>query len=102
MTARSIVFFSATALVLVTAVPGIALAASSGASLCNAAGKVEVMAQPLNIDCGQGAEQERQALAEARARYQNAGLDWQTRAFIDARIDRRLKELNREIRKAGG
>lgn len=98
MTARCIAFLSTAAFLLLASMPGSAVAASKGGSLCNAAGKVEVMAQPLDIDCAGGAEQERQALATARSRYQNQGLDWQTRAFIDARIDRRIKQLNREIR----
>ena len=100
MTARCIAFLSVAAITLVAALPAAASAAQS-ASLCNASGKIEVMSKALDIDCAGGAAQERQALAKARSKYQNGDLDWQTRAFIDARIDRRIKELNREIRNSG-
>lgn len=100
MTLRYAGLASATALLFLAALPAAAGAAPASASLCNGAGKVEVMAQALDVECGGGAEQERKALGKARALYQARGLDWQTRALIEARIDRRIRDLNRELRKS--
>jgi hypothetical protein len=98
MTAVYRVFSSVTAVAFAAALS--AGADASSASLCNASGKVEVLSEQLDLTCAGGVTEERQALMKARAAYQTHGLDWQTRALINAKIERRLKQLNREVRKS--
>ena len=80
---------------------GIAPAATP--SLCNADGKVEVLSHASRVACGSGAEGEMRALLKVRARYgSDSSLTWQERAMIGARIERRIGELRREMRRSPG
>jgi hypothetical protein len=65
-------------------------------SLCNAAGKVEVFREEVAISCAEEPEQEMKALFKARGEYQGKfGLSPELKAQIDARIDRRIRELRK-------
>ena len=63
-------------------------------SLCNANGKIEVMATVTGIECVDAPDQELKALLKARAEFQDkSGLSAEQRAMIDARIQRRIREI---------
>jgi hypothetical protein len=98
----NLVSFAAAAL-LSAGFAGAASAASPSLSLCNADGKIEVLSQPSGVACGSGAEGEVRALLKARSRYQaDLTLAWKGKAMIAARIDRRVGELRREMRRSRG
>ncbi|HYG48410.1 MAG TPA: hypothetical protein VD846_10780 [Allosphingosinicella sp.] len=102
MNARPTRFFIASAaLLLAGGIAGTASAATP--SLCNADGKVEVLAHTSAITCDSSPEGEARALLKARTRYEgDSRLDWKERAIVTARIDRRVRELRREMRRARG
>jgi len=63
-------------------------------SLCNAGGKIEVMAKVSDAECTAEPSAELKALLKARRAYQDqSDLTSEQRAQIDARIDRRMREL---------
>jgi hypothetical protein len=100
MNARLTRIFLASAAALL----GFAGTASAAApSLCNADGRVEVLSHTSSIACDSSAKGEVRALLKARTRYEgDSTLGWQERAIITARIDRRVRELRREMRRARG
>lgn len=63
-------------------------------SLCNADGRIEVMAQVSSASCAGEPGKEMKALFKARAEFQeNSQLSPEQRGVIDARIQRRIREL---------
>lgn len=65
-------------------------------SLCNAGGKIEVFAEVASIGCAADPEKEMKALFKARSEYQGTfGLSPEKKAQIDARIERRIRELRK-------
>jgi hypothetical protein len=100
MTARHKWISLAAGFVAVGVAANAASASAPSASLCNEAGKVEVMSEASGLDCGSGAKDE---MLKARRVYQrNAGISVPTKVVIAARIDGRLRELRRELRGGGG
>jgi hypothetical protein len=80
-----------------------ALATPATLSLCNAAGKVEVLSRTSSVNCGDGAAQEMKALRKARALYSNNVLiDWKDKMAIETRIDSRLRDLSQQLRESRG
>jgi hypothetical protein len=76
---------------------------SASASLCNAQGKVEVLNEPADVDCGTGPQGEMKAISRARSQYDSGNyLGAEKRAMIEARIDRRMRELRDEIHRSRG
>ncbi|TMJ16599.1 MAG: hypothetical protein E6G94_03715 [Alphaproteobacteria bacterium] len=74
-----------------------AFAAPATSSLCNAAGKVEVLSRASSVDCGDGAAQEMKALRKARGLYSNNVLiDWKDKMAIETRIENRLRVLSQQ------
>ena len=77
------------------ALAGAAVAAPAPVgSLCNAEGKIEVFHQVSTSACADEPDKELKALFKARSEYQDKfGLTADERAQIDARIQRRIREL---------
>lgn len=94
MTGVTKLYLCASAL-LVAGIGGAAGAtAAPVGSLCNAGGKIEVMSQVSDAACTAEPAAELKALLKARRGYQDqSNLTSEQRAQIDARIDRRLREL---------
>ncbi|MDB5722472.1 MAG: hypothetical protein JWP15_3090 [Alphaproteobacteria bacterium] len=79
---------------LAGAIGSAAMAVAPVGSLCNADGKIEVMSQVAGTPCVNEPDKELKALLKARAAYQDMmGLGPQEKAQIDARIERRMKEI---------
>ncbi len=97
MSGRFVASLLAATTLFLAALP--AAAAPQSASLCNAEGKVQVMSEKLDIDCAGGPAEEQRALRKARAVFQGGQLEWQTRAMIQAKIDKRIRDLGRELRR---
>jgi hypothetical protein len=77
---------------------GAAGAQGGGAALCNAQGKVEVMNEAINVDCGSGPAGEMKALSRSKSQYDSGNsIGAEKRAMIEARIDQRLRQLRDEI-----
>jgi hypothetical protein len=65
-------------------------------SLCNSEHKIEVFKEVSSTACADDPEKEMKALFKARAEYQGTfGISPEKKAQIDARIDRRLRELRK-------
>ena len=95
------IYIASAAALLAAGIAGKASAAT--ASLCNADGKVEVLSHLSSVSCDSSAEGEVRALLKARTHYEgDITLGWQERAMVGARIDRRVRELRREMRRSGG
>ena len=63
-------------------------------SLCNAEGKIQVFAHQASIGCTDSADSELKALLKARGEYKDmSGLSLEEKAQVDARIQRRLREI---------
>jgi hypothetical protein len=79
------------------AVPGSGAAAQTPVgSLCNGSGKIEVFTEVSSIACVGDPEREMKALFKARSEYQGMfGLAPEKKAQIDARIERRIRELRK-------
>jgi hypothetical protein len=101
MTFKTIAF--AAAACLAGALSGTACAEPASGTLCNAAGKVEVLSRASSVDCGDGTAQEMKALRKARALYgSNLHLDWKDKMAIESRIDSRLRILSQQLRETRG
>ena len=81
-----------------TLLAGLAGTAAAGpapvGSLCNAEGKIQVFAHQASIGCTDSADSELKALLKARGEYKDmSGLSLEEKAQVDARIQRRLREI---------
>jgi len=76
---------------------------TASGSLCNAQGKVEVLSEKVDVDCGDGPQAEMKALYRARSQYDSGNyLGVEQRAMIEARIQQRIHQLRDEIHRAHG
>jgi hypothetical protein len=88
-------------ILIAAALTGLAGAAASAesapvGSLCNAEGKIEVFGEVATITCSEAPEAEMKALLKAGSEYQTRyGLSTEKKMLIDARINRRVKELRK-------
>lgn len=65
-------------------------------SLCNAQGKIEVFSEVSTTDCVDEPDKEIKALFRAQTEYQrSSGLTVEKKLQIDARIERRIRELRK-------
>ena len=92
MTARIVIASS-----LLAALAGAAAAAPGPVgSLCNSNGRIEVFQEVASTACVDETDKEMKALFKARSEFQGTpGLSPEKRAQIDARIERRIRELRR-------
>ena len=89
------IWVAGTALLAAAGLAGAAQAAPTPVgSLCNAEGKIEVFHQVSASACADEPDKELKALFKARSEYQDKfGLSVEEKAQIDARIQRRIREI---------